>query len=320
MRLYSLLPLLLIPSLPLPFTIAHPSPIKRLNSNNSADADSQVLNFLLTLEHLERAFYLAAPQKYSAQGFVTAGYTISDYGRFRQMGVHEASHVEFLESSLAAARMDRVQPCVYSFPDNDPKLFVAASLMLENVVASAYNAALAYIKDKAYLAAAASIFGVESRHASFVSGVPLASNPWNTAYETPLSMNQILTLISLYTQQCPASNAALLPASLQAFPQLTIDTHPTPSQSINLTFAPPAEPLSEAESLFVAWISGMGVVVTQVEGEGQLTTQVPADMADRGAVYVLVVRGSKDMSNLRMDDASTVAGPAFVVFPFGGDA
>lgn len=320
MRFHSILPLLLLPTLPLRFTIAHPSPVKRLNSNNSADADSQVLNFLLTLEHIERAFYLAAPQKYSAQGFVTAGYTISDYGRFRQMGVHEASHVEFLESSLAAARMDRVQPCVYSFPDNDPKLFVAASLMLENVVASAYNAALAYIKDKAYLAAAASIFGVESRHASYVSGVPLASNPWNTAYETPLSMNQILTLISPYTQQCPASNAALLPASLQAFPQLTIDTHPTPSQSINLTFAPPAKPLSEAESLFVAWISGMGVVVTQVEGEGQLTTQVPADMADRGAVYVLVVRGSKDMSNLRMDDASTEAGPAFVVFPFGGDA
>jgi hypothetical protein len=111
MRFHSLLPLLLIPTLPLPFTIAHPSPIKRLNP---ADADSQILNFLLTLEHLERAFYLAAPQKYSAQGFVTAGYTISDYGRFRQMGVHEASHVEFLESALAAAGMDRVQPCVYS--------------------------------------------------------------------------------------------------------------------------------------------------------------------------------------------------------------
>ena len=133
-------------------------------------------------------------------------------------------------------------------------------------------------------------------------------------------MNQILTLISPYTQQCPASNTALLPASLQAFPQLNIDTHPTPSQPIDLTFAPPAQPLNEAEGLFAAWISGMGVVVTQVEGEGQLTTQVPADMADRGAVYVLVVRGSKDMSNLRIDDASTVAGPAFVVFPFGGDA
>ena len=115
MRFSSFLPLLLlIPTLPLPFTIAHPSPIKRLNPNNPADADSQILNFLLTLEHLERAFYLAAPQKYSAQGFVTAGYTISDYGRFRQMGVHEASHVEFLESALAAAGMDRVQPCVYS--------------------------------------------------------------------------------------------------------------------------------------------------------------------------------------------------------------
>jgi len=97
-------------------------------------------------------------------------------------------------------------------------------------------------------------------------------------------MNQILTLISPYTQQCPAFNTALLPASLHAFPQLNIDTHPTPSQPIDLTFAPSAQLLSEAEGLFAAWISGMGVV-TQFEGEGKPTTRVMGDMVDRGAVY-----------------------------------
>ena len=59
----------------------------------------------------------------------------------------------------------------------------------------------------------------------------------------------------------------------------------------------------------------MGVIVTQVEGEGKPTTQVPGDMADRGVVYVLVVRGSKDMSNLRTDDAS---GPCVCCVSFWG--
>lgn len=63
----------------------------------------------------------------------------------------------------------------------------------------------------------------------------------------------------------------------------------------------------------------MVVVVTQFEGEGKPTMQVPGDMVDKWA-YMLVVQGSKDMSNLRMDDASTVARPAFVVFPIGGNA
>ena len=99
--------------------------------------------------------------------------------------------------------------------------------MLENVAASAYNAALAYIKDKvrhsfpyistlrliitphftqAYLAAAASIFGVESRQASFVSGVPLASNPWNTAYEVSFFPSFLSLPCSPLTHTDPSFN------------------------------------------------------------------------------------------------------------------
>ena len=67
------------------------SPIKHLDSMDA------VSNFLLTLKHLEHTFYLAAPQKYLVQGFITVEYTHSGYGCFRQMGMHEASHVDFME-------------------------------------------------------------------------------------------------------------------------------------------------------------------------------------------------------------------------------
>lgn len=45
--------------------------------------------------------------------------------------------------------------------------------------------------------------------------------------------------------------------------------------------------------------------------------EIPRDLASRGVVYVVVLRGeTEEMGDVRMDDGSVVAGPAISMFPF----
>jgi rubrerythrin len=72
--------------------------------------DIQILNFALTLEHLENAFYTQGLQKYSQEDFIGAGLPTWARGRWDQIAAHESTHVSFLESVLGD---QAVKPCTY---------------------------------------------------------------------------------------------------------------------------------------------------------------------------------------------------------------
>ena len=74
-------------------------------------SDTQVLNFALTLEHLENAFYSGALEKLKEEDFVNAGFQSWVHGRFLQIAAHEADHVKFLSTALGN---DATQPCKYN--------------------------------------------------------------------------------------------------------------------------------------------------------------------------------------------------------------
>jgi len=73
--------------------------------------ETQILNFALTLEHLENAFYTQGLQKYTQEDFLDAGLPAWARGRWNQIAAHESTHVSFLESALGE---DAVQACTYN--------------------------------------------------------------------------------------------------------------------------------------------------------------------------------------------------------------
>jgi len=77
-------------------------------------ADIDILNFALTLEHIENAFYSQGLSKFTQEDFVHAGFPNWSYGRFKQIAAHESAHVKFLETTLGDKA---TKPCTY-------KLFV----------------------------------------------------------------------------------------------------------------------------------------------------------------------------------------------------
>jgi hypothetical protein len=277
--------------------IAHAVPTKR-----ATPSDVQILNFALTLEHLEAGFYKQGLPKYTQKDFEKSQYPGFARGRFAEIAGHEATHVDFLTKALQAAGMQAVEPCEYNFPDHDPRSFVGTSVALENVGVSAYTGAAAFIANKAYLTAAATILTVESRQAAWVNSAVEKLNPWGTAFDIPLDMDQVYSLASGFIKSCPSGNAALLP-SLKAFPKLSIPASARPGKATKLTFDAP----SGKSKLYAAFLTGSGSIFVPM-GE-DMTVMVPEGMM--GTSYVIVTS-----DNSKVDGSVTLAGPAIVMFGY----
>ncbi|KAI0697378.1 ferritin-like domain-containing protein [Cytidiella melzeri] len=244
--------------------------------------DTVVLNFALTLEHLEAAFYTEGLSKLDAAAFADAGYPIWVRERFEQIHQHELSHVQLLSTALGSAA---TQACNYSFPFTDPKSFIALSMALEGTGTSAYTGAAQLISNKDTLTTAASILAVEARHDGWVSSAVSKGAAWNGPYDTALSVNGVFSIASQFITSCPSSNPALPVTPLPAFSIAT--TSPTAEQTISLKFTVPSAATSAG--LYVAWFNGLDVLHSAVD-TGKMTTVVPNGLL--GTTYAGVVSTS----------------------------
>ncbi|KAI0819317.1 ferritin-like domain-containing protein [Trametes gibbosa] len=267
-----------------------------------AVTDTDVLQFALTLEHLEAAFYAQGVQKFDAKAFADAGFPDWVRGRFVQIGEHEAAHVKFLSGALGSAA---TQACEYNFPVTDPRSLAALSMSLEDVGDSAYIGAAQLVSDKGVLTDAASILSVEARHAAWVSSAVLKNQGWNGPFDSPLTPSGAFSIASLFVKSCPSSNPAL---PVKTFPPLTLsEAAPAHGADIGVAFTP-AKGVDASGQKFVAWLNGLGVVFSSVSADGK--TNVPAGL--EGTVFAAVV---SDMS--MPSDDNMLSGFTIAQFPFG---
>jgi len=270
--------------------LASASPLKR-----AGPTDVEILNYALTLEYLEAAFYKGALAKFNAAAFKKAGYPSWVRGRFEQIAEHEAEHVTFLAGALGDAA---TKACEYSFPYTDPKSFVALSSVLENGGVSAYLGAAQFITTKAYLTAAGSILTTEARHQGWVNSAVAKQSAWSKAFDTPLDFDQIYSIVAPFITSCPSSNPAL-PA--KAFPAASFTLS---GKTLSLTFTPSS---SAKGPYYLALYSGLDIAYYKISDDKKVT--LPAGL--QGTIFgVITTSGSA------IDDSNTVAGPVILSFPF----
>ncbi|KAG2095868.1 ferritin-like domain-containing protein [Suillus cothurnatus] len=274
------------------------APAKR--DDSSAPTDIQILNFALTLEHLENAYYTQGLQKYTQQDFLDASLPTWARGRWNEISQHESTHVSFLESVIGD---QAVQPCNYSFPDTDPISFVTTSFMLETVGVSAYSGAAQFLSNSDYVTSSAAILAVEARQSAWINSAVLKANPWNTAFDTPLDLNHVWTVASGVIVSCPSSN---MPLPVKAFPALSFPADAQPGQTVQVSF----NATTTSEQLYVAFIAGLGA--TFVPLSSQMTVDIPSTL--QGVVFPVITT-----SNTTVTDDVTIAGPAFLSFDFNSN-
>jgi Ferritin-like domain len=155
-------------------------------SAGTAASDVAILNYALTLEYLEAAFYAEA----LSMKKITDMHVLA----FAQVvAKHEAQHVAFLKGALGSAAVAMPK---FNFQGTtaDPAKFMATSQVLEDTGVAAYLGQAGLIKSKKILGAAGSILAVEARHAGWIRNLNgVAGAP--TAFQAPKTKAQVLAAV-----------------------------------------------------------------------------------------------------------------------------
>ncbi|KAI9710897.1 MAG: hypothetical protein M1820_002332 [Bogoriella megaspora] len=280
---------------------AAPTIVKR------ADIDSTILNYALTLEHLEATFYAEAVKNFTAKHFKEAGFSQPlFYKNLEEIARDEATHVDFLTTAIKAAGYTPVQACTYNFGDLTAKTFAQTASIIEGVGVSAYLGAAAQITNKTYLTAAGSILTVESRHNAFWRN-NLVQSPFPQPFDVPLDFDQVYSLAAPFIVACPSTNPKL---PVKAFPTLTVATKQSPiPQGATVQYDVAADTKLPSGPLYVAFPLVTGPVFEPATVEGScIFAKIPTGSnGPAGESYAVLTT-----SNSSLTDDNTVAGPAVV--------
>ena len=148
--------------------------------------DIDILNFALTLEYLEAAFYAEAQKKVKLGGSVKS--------LAKTLGDEEAQHVQALTQAIKGAGGKPVKAPKVAFPLTSEKAFLKLAQVFEDTGVSAYNGAAPMIKSAKVLGAAGSIVQVEARHASAIR-LAAGQPPSPDAFDPSLSSQKVLMAV-----------------------------------------------------------------------------------------------------------------------------
>jgi hypothetical protein len=148
----------------------------------SKKQDVAILNYALTLEFLETAFYKEARAKAGLRG---------ETAQFAKVaGAHEAAHVKALQGVLksAAVKSPRFD---FGGATAGQGAFQKAAMAIEDLGVSAYAGQGPRLKQVAVIQAALSIHSVEARHAA-VLNLATGAKPAAGPFAMPVSADVVL--------------------------------------------------------------------------------------------------------------------------------
>ena len=156
--------------------------------------DVEILNFALTLEYLESAFYEQALKKVNGLG-ADAKKLATTIQR------NEAEHVDALAEAIKSLGGTPVKTPMVDFGDSfaSERAFLKTAQTFEDLGVSAYNGAAPAIKSKEVLGSAGSIVQVEARHAAAIrqlNGQPITE----AAFDKALKQPQVLQAVKPYVK------------------------------------------------------------------------------------------------------------------------
>lgn len=164
--------------------------------------DVDVLNYALTLEHLENAFYRELTEEFSEGDFADAdvledyetGADVTVYEYLTTIGEHEASHVEVLTQAVELLGGNPVAEATYDFGVETVGEYLELAQVLENTGVGAYAGAAPFVESPDLLGAALSIHSVEARHAAFLNDLN-GTSFFPDAYDSALSQQEVLDAV-----------------------------------------------------------------------------------------------------------------------------
>jgi rubrerythrin len=146
--------------------------------------DVGILNYALTLEYLETAFYADVVKSGLFKG--------SDLETIRKFGREEAEHVEALTQAVKQLGGKPAPEPKTEFPLKSAKSVLELAGTVENLGAAAYLGQAANIESPEVLASALAIHSVEGRHAAALNALLGESITPDGAFAVPADAKTVL--------------------------------------------------------------------------------------------------------------------------------
>jgi len=146
--------------------------------------DVGILNYALTLEYLETAFYADVVKSGLFEG--------SDLETIRRFGEEEAEHVTALTAAVKQLGGKPAPQPKTEFPLESAKSVLELAGTVENLGAAAYLGQAANIKSPAVLGSALAIHSVEGRHAAALNTLLGKSITPDGAFAKPADVKTVL--------------------------------------------------------------------------------------------------------------------------------
>ncbi|WP_311170199.1 ferritin-like domain-containing protein [Halobellus ordinarius] len=161
--------------------------------------DIDVLNYALTLEHLESAFYREGLETFDEEDFAELDLSESDqaesaeqiYGYLQEIGEQEATHVDVLTQAVELLGGTPNEEQSYDFGYETVEEFLQTARVLENIGVSAYAGAAPFVESPDLLSSALAIHSVEARHAAFLNELT-GESPFPNAFDPAESQENVL--------------------------------------------------------------------------------------------------------------------------------
>lgn len=157
-----------------------------MGASGGKKGDIEILNYALTLEYLESAFYAEALKKAGLSGDLKQLVTT--------ISTDEDAHVKALTQTIKDLGGKPVKAPKVAFDYSDTKGFTTLAEAIENVGVSAYNGAAPMISSKEVLTAAGSIVQVEARHAAAIA-LQNGNEPAPEAFDPSMTQAEVLKAV-----------------------------------------------------------------------------------------------------------------------------
>jgi len=168
-------------------TEAEAEPVKNGGGSETEQfgkGDIGILNYALTLEYLETAFYKDVVKSGLFKG--------EELAVLKKFGAEEQQHVEALSGTVKKLGGKPAPMPKTEFPLKDAKSVAELAGTVENLGAAAYLGQAANIKSPEVLAAALSIHSVEARHAATLNTLLKLSITPDGAFGKPADVKTVL--------------------------------------------------------------------------------------------------------------------------------
>jgi len=155
-------------------------------AQDASQNDLDILNYALTLEYLEAAFYTRALENNVVEG--------RELELVTPIRDHEQAHVDAISATISDLGGEPVESPRFRFPDgvlNNRGAFLETASTFEELGVTAYHGQVTNIENGDILAAAAAIAGVESRHAAIIAQIS-GGNPFPAPMEATATMDEVL--------------------------------------------------------------------------------------------------------------------------------